>query len=190
MTGPSKPTPSERTARRKNDMKTQEQVAERSAKRFWVSLVVVLLGLQLVIGFVAIRLATGDPSAAVIPDYHNAALNWDDSRRASQAADRLGWSVEISASDIADASGMRATQVTVIDEAGQPVAGLEVTGRAYHHARAGQVETFRLDSIGQGRYMALAPLTRPGLWQIEVMFQNEDQPMKKSSAIELPATSI
>ena len=42
-----------------NESTKNNLTAERRAKRNWVSLVLVLLGLQLVIGGFAIRLATG-----------------------------------------------------------------------------------------------------------------------------------
>jgi hypothetical protein len=172
----------------KPDMKTEQELAERSAKRFWVSLVVTLLGLQLVIGYVAIKLATGDPTVAVIPDYHDRALGWDVSHQASTAADRMGWTVDIVASDIVDDRGMRAATVTVWDETGTPVDDLQVVGMAYHHARAGDVQRFDLPSVGEGRYLTLAPLGRPGLWQIEVHINGAEQPMQKSAAIEIPTS--
>lgn len=59
------------------DTSTTKGRAERNSKRIWVSLVVLLLGLQIGIGAIAISLATSDPSVAVVPDYHEAALNWD-----------------------------------------------------------------------------------------------------------------
>ncbi|TWU47348.1 FixH [Rubripirellula tenax] len=156
---------------------------ERRAKRFWVSLVVTLLGIQLLIGFVAIRLATGDPSAAIVPDYHNAALNWDVSQRAITAADRMGWTVSIATSDVADARGMRATEISILDDQDQPVDDLRIMASIYHHARAANVQTFAIESIGQGRYLTLAPMQRPGLWQMELMIEGAEQLIKKSSEI-------
>lgn len=169
-------------------MKTEQQLLERSAKRFWVSLVVTLLGLQLVIGYVAIKLATGDPTVAVIPDYHDQAVAWDVSHKATTAADRMGWTVDITASDIADDRGMRATEVTVRDETGSPVDDLQIVGMVYHHARAGEVSRFDMPSVGQGRYLTLAPMERTGLWQVEVQIEGAEQPMRKSTAIEIPTS--
>ncbi len=161
---------------------------ERNAKRFWVSLVVGLLGLQLTIGFVAIGLATGDPSVAVIPNYHNAALDWDVDRRATTAAKRMGWTVEIQVSDVSDGGGRRATSVSVHDDLGQPVDGLRIVGSVYHHARASNIERIDLPSVGDGRYLTLAPMQRPGLWQVEVFIDGAEVPMKKSVEIEVTDT--
>ncbi|TWU55249.1 FixH family protein [Rubripirellula reticaptiva] len=165
-----------------------EFAAERSARRFWVSLVVVLLGLQLVIGFVAIRLATGDPTVAVVPDYHNEALDWDMTRREVMAAERMGWSVEIEASDVSDGNGFRATEVSVTDESGNPVDDLRIVGSVYHHARASDIERFELPSVGKGRYLTLAPMARPGLWQVEIFIEGAEVPMRKSVEIDIPTT--
>lgn len=46
----------------------------------WGSLVVGMLGLQLVLGFVAVSLATNNDAAAVIPNYYEKSLQWDDDR--------------------------------------------------------------------------------------------------------------
>ncbi|QDT03836.1 FixH [Rubripirellula lacrimiformis] len=158
---------------------------ERRAKRFWVSLVVGLLGLQLTIGGVAIYLATGDPTAAVIPNYHETALDWDTARRAGTAADRMGWEIQVSASDVVDDRGMRATDVLVQDQNGNPVDALAMTARVYHHARASDVVSFSLPSVGDGHYIALAPLSRPGLWQFEVSIDGADQLIRQSMEIDL-----
>lgn len=159
---------------------------ERRAKRFWVSLVVLLLGMQLVIGGFAIYLATGDPSVAVVPDYHTAALNWDAAKQADLAAARMGWTVDVTTSDVADDRGMRATEVVVVDEAGTPVDTLRINVRAYRHARARDVKTFELPSVGKGRYLALAPVRQPGIWQFDVTIEGAKVPMSKSAEIEIP----
>ncbi len=57
--------------------------AERRARHFWVSLIVGLLGLQVAGGITAIFLSVGDPSMAIVPNYHQAALNWDVTSRPS-----------------------------------------------------------------------------------------------------------
>ena len=87
--------------------------AERSAKRMWISLVILLFAIQISIGGTAIYLATGDPSVAVVPDYHTVALNWDAHHRARTAPERLGWKMNITASDVADTRGMRALELRI-----------------------------------------------------------------------------
>jgi nitrogen fixation protein FixH len=150
---------------------------EKRAKRFWIALVLFLFVIQSTIMGLVIHLAIGDPSAAIVPDYHNAALNWDATRRRHEAADRLGWSVAFSASDIADDSGRRAIELNIRDEAGRPVDALTVAGKLYHHARANDLIPVELNSVGEGRYLALVPAGRAGLWQLDLEFENAPEPM-------------
>lgn len=165
-----------------------QELQERRAKRFWVSLVVTLLGLQLVIGGFAFRLATSDPSVAIVPDYHTTALNWDREQRINTAAHRNGWQIQTELSDIADGNGNRAITVTVTDDDRVAVDGLRVSGQAYHHARAGDMRDFLLAPIGDGKYRTLAPLDRDGLWQLEVSVEGADEPMRLKQTIEIENT--
>ncbi|MCM2375201.1 FixH family protein [Aporhodopirellula aestuarii] len=165
--------------------KTETEVkAERSAKRFYTGLVLLLFAIQCTILGTALKLAVGDPALAVVPDYHQAALNWDATQAANGAAAKMGWDVEIEVSDVADGRGMRAMQLLVSDQTGKPVTDLKVLGKAYHHAAANQVERFELNNVGEGRYMAMPPMGRKGLWQIELQIQNAGEPMSLVKTVE------
>ncbi|WP_417740013.1 FixH family protein [Rosistilla oblonga] len=155
--------------------RTDQQIAERKAKWFWVSLVVALLGLQLVIGGVAIKLATGDASAAIVPNYHQAALNWDQIHSERTAAKRLGWTVDLDVSSVADGRGMRAVQVSIADADGKPIDDLQVSADIYHHARAAEVQTVDMQPVGDAEYQVLAPMERSGLWQVDLNIRHDDQ---------------
>lgn len=154
--------------------------AEKRAKRFWIALVVFLFVVQSTIMGTVMHLAIGDPSAAVVPDYHNAALKWDETRRSHEAAARLGWDVAFAASDVADGRGMRAIELNILDSNGDAVDDLLINGILYHRARADEVNSVELKSVGQGKYLTLAPATRPGLWQLELSIEGASEPMAKS----------
>ena len=164
-----------------------EKLAERRAKRFWVSLVVFLLGIQIAVGGTAIYLATGDPSVAIVPNYHQEALNWDAALRARRAARRMGWSLELNASDVADTRGMRALVLTIRDSQSESADGLRVAGRVYHHARASDLRPVKFHSVGDGRYMAMAPMARAGLWQVEITIDGADELMTMAETVEVGA---
>jgi nitrogen fixation protein FixH len=168
-----------------NQKTPTEITAERSAKRFYTGLVLLLFVIQCTILGTAISIAIGDPALAVVPDYHRAALDWDATHAASGAAAKLGWNVDVEVSDVADGRGMRAIQLFVHDQDGKPVANLQVAAKVYHHAAADSVERFDLKNVGEGRYMAMAAMGRQGLWQIELDFKNAGQPMSISKTIEL-----
>ena len=155
-------------------------IAEKRAKRFWIALVLFLFVVQGTIMGSVIHLAIGDPSAAVVPDYHNAALNWDETRKALEAADRLGWKVSFMASDVADDRGMRAIEMTIIDEDKKGIDDLVVEGKLYHHARAADVVEISLKSVGEGKYLTLVPASREGLWQLELAIDGAAEPVSES----------
>lgn len=156
------------------------EAAEKKAKRFYIALVVFLFIIQSTIMGTVMHLAIGDPSAAVVPDYHNAALNWDETRHQREAAARLGWNVNFSASDVADDRGRRAIELSVLDADGKAVDNLIISGSLYHHALADDVIDVDLRSIGDGKYLTLAPAGREGIWQLELAIQGAEEPMAKS----------
>lgn len=162
-----------------------DQSAERRAKRFWILLVLVLFAIQIAIGTVAIRLAVSDPSAVVVPQYHDAALNWDDTRAAQLASQRMGWSIDIAASSVADTRGMRAVEVNVRDESDQGVDGLKISAKIYHHARAAEAQNVVLSSVGNGQYLVMSPMPHIGLWQIDLAIDGASEPMIEQTTLEI-----
>ena len=166
-------------------MTEEQKKAERKAKRFWVSFVMLLLGLQLAIGAVAINLATGDSSAAVIPDYHTAALNWDATHKKRTALARMGWELTVQPSEVVDESGRRAVRVEVTDGNRVGVEGLRLSAQAYHHAHGRNIESFDFQSLADGTYQAIAPMNQSGLWQLELSFERDDEQFSVMRMIEL-----
>lgn len=161
-----------------------DAIAERKAKRFYTGLVLLLFAIQITILGTALTLAIGDPALAVVPDYHQAALNWDAVHAAAGAAKKLGWQVQLDVSDVADGRGRRAVNLQLLDDHDQPIPDLRVSGKAYHHADAEQVERFELESVGDGRYLAMPSMGRAGLWQIELDIKNAMEPITISKTYE------
>lgn len=145
---------------------------ERRARRFWVSVIVGFLSLQVVIGVASIVLALGDPSVAVVPNYHQAALDWDVTHRARQLTDELGWQIDYNIVP-AEQAGKRSLLVTVLDRYGKPISGLRVSAKVYRHARGAEVDKFQLRTVADGNYQADTRLSEKGLWQIELIFEGE-----------------
>lgn len=162
-----------------------EVQSERKAKRFYIGLVLLLFAIQCTILGTAIKLAIGDPSLAVVPDYHQAALHWDDAQTAARAAGKMGWDWTLDVSDVADGKGLRAIEFRVLDRDGQPMSELNVQGKVYHHTQANQVDRFQLKNVGEGRYMAMPRMSKDGLWQIELDLNNAGEPMSFKRTVEL-----
>lgn len=136
----------------------------------WGSLVVAFLILQLVIGGLAFNLATGDPSVAVMPDYHQRALNWDDEIARRQRSDQLGWRATLTWGIVnvsETGEGGRQVVVQVADTGGSAVTGGDASILFFHHTRAGDVATLRLQERASGQYVATLPMQKPGYWDIE-----------------------
>lgn len=169
----------------RTDKSEFEIQAERKAKRFYIGLVLLLFAIQCTILGSAINLAIGDPALAVVPDYHHAALHWDESQAALRSAKKLGWRVDWNISDVADGQGLRAVQFEVRDAGGNGRSDLTVNAKVYHHGDANSVQRFQLDSIGDGCYQAMPPMARSGLWQIELDVENAGQPMTFKKTVEL-----
>lgn len=148
------------------------QRMERRARNFWVTGVVSMLGLQVLGGITAVMLSAGDPSTAVVPNYHRAALDWDITHREQQLVQRLGWQVSTDVGRI-NASGRRFVAITIIDGKLAPVRGLKVAAKVYHHSRGRQVDEVMLTETADGHYTAETGLQKPGLWQLEMKIEGE-----------------
>ncbi len=111
--------------------------------------------------------ATGDASFAVEPRYYEKALRWDETM-AQEARNRaLGWSIAV-AFDGAPRPGQVELAARVNDRRGHAVEGARVGVEAFHSARASHVLTATLGPEATGRYSAMLPLDRAGLWELRL----------------------
>jgi nitrogen fixation protein FixH len=151
----------------------------------WPGLVLLLLGGQLVMGVVAVMLATADPAWRVVPHYHDRALEWDRVVAARSASERLGWTAEITPADSASVTGQRQFGVTLLDIDGHPVRGASVSVELWHHARPDELLTVPCRATGiPGQYEGVARLTRKGLWQVEIRAERGEERFEKSQVVD------
>jgi len=141
--------------------------AKRAAWR-WGCVIVAFLALQLVIGGLAYRLASRDPSVAVMPDYHDRALRWDDEVASRRQSDALGWQASALIGQLDEAGEFRDLEVRVLDSAGEPILGGQVELAFFHHVRAGDHAIRPLTESAPGVYSARLPLVRLGLWDLHL----------------------
>ncbi len=163
---------------------TEQSFRYRRAAWLWGSFVVAFLGGQVAMGVVAVILATGDPSFAVVPDYHEKAMHWDDSTRRQTQSDNLHWTASTRLSGAADALGQRMLVVTLTSDENEPIGDAVVDIRAFHHARAGTPTEVTLRSHHDGHYSAAIPMERDGLWQIEMSAARGDDRFLLSQTID------
>ncbi len=146
---------------------------ERRARWFWGSAIVGLLGLQVLIGVGSILLSIGDPSVAIVPNYHQKALDWDAAQRARHLLDQLGWQVATSVGPVTASEQRRLVHIRVRDANGNSVSGLNITGSLYHHARGSDIHALRFIESETGGYSATTSLVAAGMWQVQLQIEGE-----------------
>ncbi len=169
---------------------TELKWAERKAKWTWGAFIIFMLGLQVAGGVTAIVLASGDPSVAIVPNYHKAALNWDMTHRQRQMIESLGWKVDvaINAQPIAtDEKGGLGLEANVVDPLGNPVEGLRILAKVYHHARGTEVDTLSMSELNPGVYSANTAFIRGGTYQVDMRVEGPHGIAAVSRTVEVEA---
>lgn len=162
-----------------NDQSTAKEQSrrERNARRTWVTIVVGLLGLQVVGGIATVVLATGDPTVAIIPNYHQSAVNWDTTRRALQLTEQLQWTVNSTVGPtVSGAQGSptrRQLRVEITSPSGQAIANLNLGAKLYHHALGTEIHNLMLQEVADGIYVGDTSLTQSGMWQVKLQIEGE-----------------
>lgn len=152
------------------------QATRNERKRFIMPAVVLgLLGSHMTFILIAITLGTGDPSFAVVPDYYQKGVDYDDRKAMLAESAALGWSVQINPSQSADAIGQRELIVQVRDAEGNAVRGLDMKVDAYHVARASEPVACTCVEVLPGQYVATARISKEGFWQFAIDATAGDQ---------------
>jgi nitrogen fixation protein FixH len=137
---------------------------------FWPVLVVALLSLNVAVCLITLAVATGDPSMAIEPDYHQQAVDWDQSASRQRASDALGWECEPQVGAPLNPRGERRLTLVLHDRAGEPITGGQVALSYFHHARAEERFQATLPALPDeaGHYGAVLPLARAGTWELRL----------------------
>ena len=151
---------------------TQQHDANRRAAIRWGAFVVGLLSLQVAGGAFAIFLATSDESVAIVPNYHQQALNWDQHVALQSASTKLGWNAAMSQFD--GETGVAGLRIRLRDRDGGPVEIASGEIEIYRHARAATVRRVAIpagaaDSIDLGQCFDAS-----GLWQVAIDVTDSD----------------
>lgn len=150
-----------------------EQKSERRARRVWGGLIADFFVIQFSMSIVAIVLATSDPTHAVIPNYHQQAMEHDKVLSERQASERLGWKWTVALDTTTATATRNCFTIHLRNGQGDPVEGAQVTVELWHHARGNQRQRVRLIPVVNqpGHYRGEAHLGRTGVWQIELSVQ-------------------
>jgi nitrogen fixation protein FixH len=159
--------------------------AERHARLTWCSLVVLMLGGSVGMWIYAAVLAVSDPSMAIVPDYHEKALQWDKHLAIERATHALGWTVAYVPGPASDSAGTRELTLFVRDRDARPVSGAAGHLRLYHHARAGAAVTVPLTEREPGTYACQVAMGRAGYWQMELVLDRGQEHSESETVYEL-----
>lgn len=133
--------------------------------RLWPWAMALVLGLTIGGNLLVFRLARGDASFAVEPDYYAKAVAWDSTRALEARSDALGWTIEAA---LTPAEGGLHLMITLHTAGGTAVEGATVSVEATHNARASRILSHTLRSSSPGTWEGLLPSSRSGLWEVRV----------------------
>ncbi len=104
-----------------HDKQLAEARAERKAMFTWVGIILFLLVGSVGMWIYAAYLAISDPTMAVVPDYHEKALQWDRHLENVRQAESLGWTVAVVVGKADAASGERTLTLFLRDREAKPI---------------------------------------------------------------------
>ncbi len=133
---------------------------------YWPWLVAALLIATVAGQGVMLYAAASDPTFAVEPDYYRKAVDFDDVIAQEAANRRLGWSASAEIGARAAAGAEFSLHCT--DAKGGAVAGARVAVVAISNLDGERHVSASLAERGDGRYAALLPLDRDGLWEFRI----------------------
>lgn len=120
------------------------------------------LTFTLCLGFAAITLATQDPSVAVVPDYYQKALAWDETEKLRRDSEALGWAVQTSV------SSKGVLHVDLRDADGRPVEITNGSIEIFRHARANHITKHDLEASAEGAISIQDVITHSGWWTVRL----------------------
>ncbi|MCC7388344.1 MAG: FixH family protein [Phycisphaerales bacterium] len=132
----------------------------------WPGFVVALLLMSVVMVTVTVVAATNDPSFAVVEDYYEKGLNWDEHMAQQETNRALGWSARAEVG-LPDSAALRPLTVTLTGPDGAPIGGASVEASVFRYTAAHQVETHAL-TAGElpGVYAAPFAINAEGKWKL------------------------
>jgi nitrogen fixation protein FixH len=142
---------------------------QRHHGRFWIGLVLALLGGQIALLGTMAYIAISDGSFAVEPDYYQKGLHWEDTATQLRQNVRLGWTARIDVSQAVTAAGERAVTCRLTNRDGTPLDGATIGLVAFAHARGNQRTSAELLPSGSGTYTLAMRFAHHGVWEFRVL---------------------
>lgn len=150
-------------------MNTTSVKLENRSRRFWIMVILLLMGINLGIAMIAVKMAIGDVSIRPMPDYGEQAVTWQERIDTLNQSKALGWTCQLTKP--IEASVLR---IELRDQAGKPIQGCTGQVRAFHFTSAGKRQLASLESTQTDDYQVAIDLMKPGLWQIAMTLQTAE----------------
>lgn len=144
------------------------EAQENAARFIWTAAIVGFFVLQAILWTVAITLTHRDSSHAIVEDYDDRALHWDEYQLLRQASAELGWTSAIDVSPDGDLHSRHRLSLSLSEREFSPVSNATVQVRMFHLARAGEPELIELKESEPGLYFGVATIRSGGNWQFEI----------------------
>ena len=160
--------------------------AERSARRRWTLFILTFFAGQAVLWTYALNRVASDPSHAVVDNYDDIALNWDEHRARQNASAALGWDASVQMRSAP--SGSATLQVEIADREKAAVTADRVLATVFHQSAAANKQTVELLPTGPGVYAATFDATRDGKWRVAIDARKGDANFLKTEVTEFSAT--
>lgn len=133
----------------------------------WPWFIVALLGSHVLAMVVAVTIAVRDRSFAVVPNYYQRAVNWDEEQAKFRASEMLGWRVAVETSGHVDPFGRRAVSFVLSDAQGHAIPGATLQVEYFHEAHGDEDHDVKLtpDAADPTRFTCLLPMRYAGEWE-------------------------
>lgn len=143
-----------------------EQPPRPRQSRRWPLIIVAMLVVHVLLMATATVIATHDRSFAVMPNYYEKALKWDQSQADKRASEQLGWKLTMEPSETIDPIGRRTVTFVLVNIDNKPIADATVELSYFHHSHATDVATAKFTTDAQGKATATLPMRFSGFWDI------------------------
>ncbi len=147
---------------------------EKTAQLMWLGFILMFFLIQAVIWTVAISATANDPSLAVVADYDEKALKWDEEKARRTASAQLGWHSEIVVDSESDIYGFRNVRIKLQDANLVPIENATVELTAFHRARAAEPQRIKISGQGNGIYSGFVQVRKNGMWQFDGCAKRRD----------------
>lgn len=140
---------------------------------FWPGLIIAILGMSVCVNIFLVLRATSDNGPQIVDDYYTKAANYDETKAAQSASDRLGWSAEVTMFP-SEVATERTVQIFVRDLDGKPVSDLRGEVELRSPSLAKPLGTAEVEQVGEGLYRARFEgegLNRAGLFDTTVRLE-------------------